>query len=227
MHCGTILVATAKSHYSNGIPNDGNIILTNTFKQLIAPWLLALVLAWLLVVLWLNNESRNQQLQQIQQLAITVNYAVQANLSANNDHQQLANQLTQIQASATRAVEQIAAYNAQRQLIASSVASATAPVLGVAPKTYQVSALAGKGTQLAVLPISTGLAKAQSDIASPIPDNGYIAVVFSTAQPWFIWLVPLALLAAAMAIGLAFSSGAIRREQLKLPDKTVRYQSVW
>ncbi|HAW92804.1 MAG: hypothetical protein CML22_04860 [Rheinheimera sp.] len=216
MHCGTILVATAKSHYSNGIPNDGNIILTNTFKQLIAPWLLALVLAWLLVVLWLNNESRNQQLQQIQQLAITVNYAVQANLSANNDHQQLANQLTQIQASATRAVEQIAAYNAQRQLIASSVASATAPVLGVAPKTYQVSALAGKGTQLAVLPISTGLAKAQSDIASPIPDNGYIAVVFSTAQPWFIWLVPLALLAAAMAIGLAFSSGAIRREQLKL-----------
>ncbi|GEM_PF-1304628 len=216
MSCGTTLVATANSHYSNGIPNDGNIILTNTFKQLIAPWLLALLLAWLLVVLWLNNENRNQQLQQVQQLAITVNYAVQANLSANNNHQQLANQLKQIQVSSPFGVEQIAAYNSQRQLIASSVDTATVPVLATAPKTYQVSTLDGQGKQIAVLPISAGLAIVQPAIATPLSDNGYIVVVFSTAQPWLIWLIPLALLTAALAIGLVFSSVATRREQLRL-----------
>ncbi|WP_372626398.1 response regulator [Arsukibacterium sp.] len=190
--------------------------MTNIFKQLIAPWLLALLLAWLLLLLWLNNESRNQQLQQIQQLAITVNYAVQANLSAKNDQQQLANQLKQIQLSSTLGVAQIAAYNTQLQLIASSVDSATVPALTTAPKTYQVSALDGERKQIAVLPVSAGLAIAQSAIATPLPDNGYIAVVFSTAQPWLIWLIPLTLLTAALAIGLACSSVAIRREQVRL-----------
>ncbi|WP_019675949.1 response regulator [Arsukibacterium perlucidum] len=49
-----------------------------------------------------------------------------------------------------------------------------------------------------------------------LSDNGYVAIVFSTAQPWLVRLILLALLTAAMAFGLLLSVGAIKRGQLQL-----------
>ncbi|SNY52862.1 CheY chemotaxis protein or a CheY-like REC (receiver) domain [Arsukibacterium tuosuense] len=188
--------------------------MTNIFKQVIVPWLLALLLAWVLVIVWLHNETRNQQMQQIQQLAVTVNYAVQANLPVNDD-QQLANQLRQIHYSSTLAVQHIAAYNSQLQLIASSTSPAPVAVLNSAPTAYQVRTLPD-GNQLAVLPVSVGMTVEQSTVASQIPDNGYVAVVFSTEQTWMLRLIPLALLTVAMAVGLMLSLGLIKRGQSRL-----------
>ncbi|WP_214001137.1 response regulator [Arsukibacterium sp.] len=188
--------------------------MTTIFKQLIVPWLLSLLLAWLLVIVWLQNETRNQQIQQIQQLAVTVNYAVQANLPAH-DSQQLANQLRQIHLSSSLAVQYIAVYNGQLELIASSAFPAPASVLQSAPSTYQLSALPD-GTKLAVLPVSAGLAPEQTDSATKLPDNGYVAVVIATEPSWLFRLIPLALLAAAMAVGLVLSISIVRRGQVRL-----------
>ncbi|MBV2130716.1 response regulator [Arsukibacterium indicum] len=204
-----------KSLYSNFTLTGGNIILTNIFRQLIVPWLLALLLSWILVIVWLHNEVRNQQLQQIQQLALTVNYAVQANLPAN-DSEQLANQLRQIHNSSGLSVQYIAAYNAQSQLIASSGTARPAPVIDVVADIYQVSSQSD-GTLRAVLPVSAGLGSERPTAAPPLADNGFVVIVFNTKQPdGLLWLVPLALLTVALAVGLVVSIGSVKRGQLRL-----------
>ncbi|WP_152663131.1 response regulator [Arsukibacterium ikkense] len=175
------------------------------------PWLLALLLAWLLMVQWLHNENRSQQQQQIQQLAITVNYAIQANLAVA-PAETLASQLRQIHNSSPLAVQHITAYNAQRQFIASSTLPTEAPVLEGAPLAYQVSTLAN-GSQLAVLPVSAGLGRAGDTLTGQLPDNGYIAVVFDTEFAWLVWLMPLALLSGAWAVGMLLSFGLVKRSQ--------------
>lgn len=188
--------------------------MTNIFRQLIAPWLLALVLAWVLIIVWHYNETRNQQLQQIQQLAVTTKYAAQATLSGNNN-QQLANQLRQIDYSAAPAVKYIATYDGQLQLIASSKPAEAAAVLNDAADVYQVTALPD-GSQLAVLPVSTGLASSQPAVAGQNRGNGYVVVVFRNEPGGLLWLVPLALLTVALAAGLILNIGALRRGQLRL-----------
>lgn len=187
--------------------------MTNIFRQLIAPWLLALLLAWLMIVGWLHSESRSQQQQQIQQLAITVNFALQANLPGSGE-QQLANQLRQIHYSSPLAVQQIVAYNGQRQQIASSTSLTDVPVLDSTPLTYQVSSLAD-GSQLAVLPVSTGLTSEQNTLTGQLADNGYIAVVFNPEFTWLVWLIPLVLLTGALSLGLVLSVSSLRRGQLR------------
>lgn len=178
------------------------------------PWLLALLLAWVLMIVWLHNETRSQQMQQIQQLAVTVNYAVQANLPAN-DGQHLENHLRQIHYNSTLAVQHIATYNSQLKLIASSASLEPLSVLTSAPAAYEVTTLPD-GKQQAVLPVSAGLTIKPSSVGGQLPDNGFISIVFSTEQPWLLWLTPLALLTVAIAVGLVFSIGLTKRGQVRL-----------
>ncbi len=186
----------------------------NTFRQLIIPWLLALLLAWLMFSFWLYSESLNQQQQKVQQLAITAKYALQA-YPPVPDHEQLATQLRQIHYNSDLAVEQIAVYDAQRQVIVRSSNVTEAPVIADVPKVYQISTLES-GYELALMPVSAGLSGEKSALGSQLPDNGYLAIVYQPHFNGLVWFVPLVLLIIALACGMALSVSAVKRGQLRI-----------
>jgi CheY-like chemotaxis protein len=187
--------------------------LINIFKQLIVPWLLTLLLVWLLVSVWLYNDSRSQQQLHIKQLGVTVDYAIKAYLSTGSN-EQLDTLLGQIHYSSPLAVQQIAIYNSQRQYIASSTSLFKPPELADTPLFYQFTTL-DDGSQLALLPLNVGASAANVLISGQLGHNGYIAVVFVAQFGWLVWSLSLALLSAVMATGLALSVAAIKRGQLR------------
>lgn len=209
-----MLVAPVKSLYSNVTLTDGSNILTNIFRQLIVPWLLCAVVAGVFLLMWYHSANRNQQMQQIQQLAVATSYAVQASLAADSP-QVLADKLEQIYYSSAQLVQFIAVYDAQLQLIASSGTVEPASTLNFATEFYQVKTLPD-ATQLTVLPLSAGISSRQLADTEPLPESGYLAIRSGPDAATPVWLMPVSLLIVAMVMGLLISIRALKHAQQRL-----------
>jgi CheY-like chemotaxis protein len=169
--------------------------LTNHFRQLTLPWLIALSLMLLFTALWYHYESKIMQRAQVQQYTASLQFSIRP-LLANKNPDLLKAQLNHLRYASVLPVSAIAVYSDTGRLISGTDKAALLPRFQPEQMQHEFHLLYEAGTLIAVQPMSSSAASSGYDeVIAGQNDNYYVVVQLDAPGNYSVWLVPVLVVA--------------------------------
>lgn len=169
--------------------------MTNYFRQLTLPWLIALSLMLLFTALWYHYESKIIQRAMVQQFTSSLQFSIRPLLSSKNPDL-LKAQLNHLRYASVLSVDTIAVYSDAGRLISGTDNASLLPPLQPEHMTQELQLRQEDGKLLAFQPMSSSAASSGYDDAiAGQGDDYYIAAVLDAPGSYSIWLVPVLVVA--------------------------------
>ncbi|MCS4305934.1 CheY-like chemotaxis protein [Rheinheimera pacifica] len=169
--------------------------MTNHFRQLTLPWLIALSLMLLFTALWYHYESKIMQRAQVQQYTASLQFSIRP-LLANKNPDLLKAQLNHLRYASVLPVSAIAVYSDTGRLISGTDKAALLPRFQPEQMQHEFHLLHEAGTLFAVQPMSSSAASSGYDeVIAGQNDNYYVVVQLDAPGNYSVWLVPVLVVA--------------------------------
>lgn len=169
--------------------------MTNHFRQLTLPWLIALSLMLLFTALWYHYESKIMQRAQVQQYTASLQFSIRP-LLANKNPDLLKAQLNHLRYASVLPVSAIAVYSDTGRLISGTDKAALLPRFRPEQMQHEFHLLYEAGTLIAVQPMSSSAASSGYDeVIAGQNDNYYVVVQLDAPGNYSVWLVPVLVVA--------------------------------
>lgn len=169
--------------------------MTNHFRQLTLPWLIALSLMLLFTALWYHYESKIMQRAQVQQYTASLQFSIRP-LLANKNPDLLKAQLNHLRYASVLPVSAIAVYSDTGRLISGTDKAALLPRFQPEQMQHEFHLLYEAGTLIAVQPMSSSAASSGYDeVIAGQNDNYYVVVQLDAPGNYSVWLVPVLVVA--------------------------------
>lgn len=169
--------------------------MTNYFRQLTLPWLIALSLMLLFTALWYHYESKIMQRAQVQQYTSSLQFSIRP-LLANKNPDLLKAQLNHLRYASVLPVSAIAVYSDTGRLISGTDKAALLPRFQPEQMQHEFHLVHEAGTLIAVQPMSSSAASSgYDDVMAGQNDNYYVVVQLDAPGNYSVWLVPVLVVA--------------------------------
>lgn len=175
------------------------MILTNYFRQLTLPWLLAVAVMALLTGTWYYTEMRTQRRVNIEQYVAALQMSVPAVL-LSRDPALIRAQLNQLRFGSSLTVNAIAVLNSQHNVLAASDDASRFSSVKPQHDIKDVKVVEHDGELRVFSPLTRDDAQSSALLNTP-PGGRYLQVIIEPDTAHSAWLIPLLLVA---AIGLLF-----------------------
>jgi len=191
--------------------------LTNYFRQLTLPWLIALSLMLLFTALWYHYESKIMQRAQVQQYTSSLQFSIRPLLTSKNPDL-LKAQLNHLRYASVLPVGAIAVYSDTGRLISGTDKATLLPQFQPQQRQHEFHLLHEAGKLIAVQAMSSSAASSgYEDVIAGKNDNYYIVVQLDAPGNYSVWLVPVLVVAmlgwAALLVMLSGIGRVSQRQQ--------------
>jgi CheY-like chemotaxis protein len=191
--------------------------LTNYFRQLTLPWLIALSLMLLFTALWYHYESKIMQRAQVQQFTSSLQFSIRPLLASKNPDL-LKAQLNHLRYASVLPVSTIAVYSDTGRLISGTDKATLLPQFQPEQMQQEFQLLHEAGKLIAVQPMSSSAASSgYEEVIAGQNDDYYVVVQLEAPGNYSVWLVPVLVVAmlgwATLLIVLGGISRVSQRQQ--------------
>lgn len=190
--------------------------MTNYFRQLILPWLIALSLMLLFTALWYHYESKVMQRAQVQQFTSGLQFSIRPLLTSKNPDL-LKAQLNNLRYASVLPVSAIAVYSSSGRFINGTDKAGLLPRFQPELMQHEFQLLQEAGKLIAVQLMSSAAGSNYEDVTGAQNDHYYAVVQLEAVSNHSVWLVPVLVVAmlgwAALLIVLSNTGRVSQRQQ--------------
>ncbi|WP_240223743.1 response regulator [Rheinheimera hassiensis] len=169
--------------------------MTNYFRQLTLPWLIALSLMLLFTALWYHYESKIMQRAQVQQFTSSLQFSIRPLLASKNPDL-LKAQLNHLRYASVLPVSTIAVYSDTGRLISGTDKATLLPQFQPEQMQQEFQLLHEAGKLMAIQPMSSSAASSgYEEVIAGRNDDYYVVVQLEAPGNYSVWLVPVLVVA--------------------------------
>lgn len=168
--------------------------MTNYFRQLTLPWLIALSLMLLFTALWYHYESKIMQRAIVQQFTSSLQFSIRPLLDSKNPDL-LKAQLNHLRYASVLPVSTIAIYSGSGRLISGTEKATLLTQFKSEQLQHEFQLLHEAGSLIAVQPVSSAARNGYEEIINTQNDDYYVVVELEAADHYSVWLVPVLVVA--------------------------------
>jgi CheY-like chemotaxis protein len=185
--------------------------LTNYFRQLTLPWLIALSLMLLFTALWYHYESKIMQRALVQQFTSSLQFSIRPLLASKNPDL-LKAQLNHLRYASVLPVSTIAVYSDTGRLISGTDKATLLPQFQPEQMQQEFQLLHEADKLIAVQPMSSSAASSgYEEVIAGQNDDYYVVVQLEAPGNYSVWLVPVLVVAMLGWVTLLIVLGGIGR----------------
>lgn len=185
--------------------------MTNYFRQLTLPWLIALGLMLLFTASWYYYESKIMQRAMVHQFTSSLQFSIRPLLASKNADL-LKAQLNHLRYASVLSVDAIAVYSDAGRIISSTDKASLLPPLTPEDRQPELQLRYEAGKLIAVQPMSSSASSSgYSDAIPGQHDNYYVIALLDTPANYSVWLVPVFIVVMLGGAALLVAHGATGR----------------